>query len=157
MKHIALLILLAMLLPASGAAQTTAAPPVDQSPANTIKVLVNPQVILTFPLMLAIDKGFFAQAGVNVVPVIHNGSSQIVIPEIARGDVDIATISPGPGFFNQYAEGFDAKLIASNTSSRPGWNPSVWLVVKQSEWDNKSIRQPRDLRGQALRRRDAGQ
>jgi len=134
-------------LPLAAAAQTSTPASVDQSPANTLKVLMNPAVIPTFTLLVALDKGFFAQAGVNVVPVIHGGSSQIVIPELARGDIDIATISPAPGFFNQYAEGFDAKLIASNTSSRKGWNPTVWLVVKQSEWDNKSIRYPRDLRG----------
>lgn len=42
------------------------------------------QVIPTFPMMMALDQGFFVQAGVNVVPIIHNGSSQIVLPELAR-------------------------------------------------------------------------
>jgi ABC-type nitrate/sulfonate/bicarbonate transport system substrate-binding protein len=146
MKSIALLLVLA-LLPVAGAAQMASPASLDQSPANTLKVLMNPQFIPTFPLVLALDKGYFAQAGVNVVPVINSGSSQLVIPELARGDIDLATISPSPGFFNQYALGFDAKLIASSISSAKGWNPTVWLVVKQADWDNKSIRSPRDLRG----------
>jgi ABC-type nitrate/sulfonate/bicarbonate transport system substrate-binding protein len=138
MKAVAFLLTL-LLLPLSSVAQTPA-PPV-------VKVLMNPQVIFTFPVMVGIDKGFFAQAGVNVQAVIHSGSSQTIIPSLARGDIDVATISANPGFFNQFAQGFDAKLIASSNSSRKGWNPAVWLVVRQSDWDAKTIRQPRDLRG----------
>ena len=132
-------LLAVLLLPIASVAQTPA-PPV-------VKVLMNPQLIFTLPVMVGIDKGFFAQAGVNVQAVIHSGSSQSIIPSLARGDVDVATISANPGFFNQFAQGFDAKLIASSNSSHKGWNPAVWLVVKQSDWDAKTIRAPRDLRG----------
>ena len=65
-------------------------------------MLLNPQLIFTFPLLVAIDKGVLHAAGVNMQAVIHNGSSQLIIPELARGDVDIATISANPGFFNQF-------------------------------------------------------
>jgi ABC-type nitrate/sulfonate/bicarbonate transport system substrate-binding protein len=139
MKTIAFLLAL-LLLPMAGVAQ---APP--QGPE--LKVLLNPQLIFTFPLLVAIDKGYFAAQGLNVKAVIHNGSSQLIIPELARGDVDIATISANPGFFNQFSQGFDAKLIASANSGHKGWNPAVWLVVRQDAWDAKTIRNPRDLRG----------
>ncbi len=145
MKTIAFLLAL-LLLPLTGIAQTSQ-PAGGTQALPELKVLLNPQLIFTFPLLVAIDKGFFTAAGVNVKAVIHNGSSQLIIPELARGDVDIATISANPGFFNQFAEGFDAKLIASANSSRKGWNPAVWLVVRQDDWDNKSIRAPHDLRG----------
>jgi len=141
LKRTAFLLAL-LLLPISGVAQTP--------PADTIKLLINPAIIFDLPLLVALDKGYFAQQNVNVVPVIHNGSSQVVIPELARGDVDIATISPNPGFFNQFAQGFDAKLIASTVSGHKGWDPGVWLVVRQDDWDKKAIRNPRDLRGKKI-------
>src|SRR5665213_2213011 len=103
MKAMAFLLAL-LLLPLSGIAQT---------PPDTIKLLMNPGIIFELPLMLAIDKGFFTQRNVNVKVEIHNGSSSVIIPELVRGDIDIAAISPNPAFFNQSSQGFDAKLIAS--------------------------------------------
>ncbi|MGA2396412.1 MAG: ABC transporter substrate-binding protein [Candidatus Lustribacter sp.] len=138
MKFVAILLAL-LLLPLAGTAQTPAPDP--------IKLLINPALIFDLPLEVAIDKGLFTQQNLAVQVVVHSGSSQIIIPELVRGDVDIAGISANPGFFNQFAQGFDAKIIASSSSSKKGWNPIVWLVVRQNEWDNKSIRDPRDLRG----------
>ena len=140
MKKVLLVLLALLLLPVSGVAQT---PP----PPDPVKLLINPALIFDLPLMIAIEKGLFAQQRLAVQVVVHSGSSQVIIPELARGDVDIAGISANPGFFNQFAGGFDAKIIASSSSSKKGWNPIVWLMVKQSVWDAGTIRQPRDLRG----------
>jgi ABC-type nitrate/sulfonate/bicarbonate transport system substrate-binding protein len=141
MKAVAILLAL-LLLPVSTVAQTP--------PPDTIKVLLNPTIIFEIPLMVAIEKGFFAQQNLNVQAVIHNGSSQLIIPELARGDVDIATISANPGFFNQFSQGFDAKLIAATVAGHKGWDPAVWLVQRQTDWDAKAIRAPRDLRGKHI-------
>jgi len=140
MKKFLVLLLALLLLPLSGGAQTP----------DPVKLLINPALIFDLPLMIAIDKGLFTQQNLAVQVIVHSGSSQVIIPEIVRGDVDFAGISANPGFFNQFAQGFDAKIIASSSSSRRGWNPIVWLVVRQDEWDNKSIRNPRDLRGKHM-------
>ena len=132
MKRIAILLAL-LLVPLSSVAQT---PP----PPDTLKVLLNPTIIFELPLMVAIEKGYFAEQHLNVQVVIHEGSSQLIIPELARGDVDIATISPNPAFFNQFQQGFDAKLIAATVAGHKGWDPAVWLVERQSVWDAKTIR-----------------
>lgn len=133
------LLLALLVLPVAGGAQTPA--------PDTLKVLLNPTIIFELPLMVALDKGYLAQQNLNVQVVIHAGSSQTIIPTLARGDVDIATISPNPGFFNQFQQGFDAKLIAATVAGHKGWNPAVWLVERESDWDAKTIRKPRDLRG----------
>lgn len=138
MKLIAFLIALA-LLPAPAGAQAVV--------PDTIKLLISPTIFADLPLMVAIDKGLFAQQNIDIKTVIFNGSSQLIMPEIARGDVDIAGISSNPGMFNQFAQGFDAKIIASMTSGHKGWDPTVWLMVRQDEWDAKTIRVPHDLRG----------
>jgi NitT/TauT family transport system substrate-binding protein len=141
MKSIAFLLAL-LLLPLASAAQTP--------PPDTVKLLLNPTIIFELPLMVGIEKGFFAEQNVNVQVVIHQGSSQVVIPELARGDVDIATISPNPAFFNQFSAGFDAKLIAATVAGHKGWDPAVWLVQRQALWDAKTMRSPRDLRGKKI-------
>jgi NitT/TauT family transport system substrate-binding protein len=139
MKRISLLLAL-LFLPLSAMAQAPA-------PPDVVKLLVNPALIFDLPLMVAVDKGYFKAQNLDVKVINHSGSSQVIIPELVRGDVDIAGISANPGFFNQFASGFDAKIIASSSSSKRNWNPIVWLVVRQDAWDNKSIRAPRDLRG----------
>ncbi|HEV8019637.1 MAG TPA: ABC transporter substrate-binding protein [Candidatus Lustribacter sp.] len=139
MKKVWLVLLALLLLPVSGVAQT--------SPPDPVKLLINPGLIFDLPLMIAIDKGLFAQQHLAVQVIVHSGSSQVIIPELVRGDVDVAGISANPGFFNQFAQGFDAKIIASSSSSKKGWNPIVWLVVRQSDWDAGTIRKPRDIAG----------
>ncbi len=150
MKAIAFLLAL-LLLPMSSAAQTG-----TPAPSTTLKVLISPGLIFLLPLEVGIERGVFAQQGITVVPVIHSGSSQSIIPSLARGDVDVAAISPSPAFFNQFSEGFDAKLVASTIASHKGWNPTMWLVVKQADWDNRTIRNPRDLRGKHIDGMSAG-
>ncbi len=142
MKRFLVLLFALLVLPVSGGAQTPA--------PDTVKLLINPALIFDLPLMIAIDKGYFKQQNLNVVVVTHSGSSQTIIPTLVRGDVDFAGISANPGFFNQFSQGFDAKIIASSSSSKKGWNPIVWLVVKQDVWDAKTIRNPRDLRGKHM-------
>lgn len=139
MKRALVFLIALLLLPVSGTAQTPA--------PDTVKILVNPALIFDLPLMIAVDRGFFREQNLNVVVNTHGGSSQTIIPSIVRGDVDIAGISANPGFFNQSAQGFDAKIIASSSSSKKGWDPIVWLMVRQDDWDDKTIRSPRDLRG----------
>jgi ABC-type nitrate/sulfonate/bicarbonate transport system substrate-binding protein len=136
MKRLALLLAL-LLVPGAAQAQQ-----MDQ-----VKLLINPALIFDLPLMVAIDKGYFKEQNIDIKVVTHSGSSQTIIPSLARGDVDIAGISANPGFFNQFSSGFDAKIIASSSSSKKGWDPIVWLVVKQDVWDAKQIRNPLDLRG----------
>jgi NitT/TauT family transport system substrate-binding protein len=146
-KFAALLIALA-LMPLSAVAQTP--------PPDTIKLAVFPSIYNEIPLFLAIDEGFFAQQNLNVQVITHQGSSQVIIPELVRGTIDIAPLSASPSFFNQVAQGFDSKIIASANSSHKGWNPSVWVMVRQSVWDAKQIRVPRDLRGKHFDSATAG-
>ena len=147
MKFLALLLALAF-LPLSAAAQTPA--------PDLIKLAVYPSIYNEIPLFLAIDEGLFAQQNLNVQVVTHQGSSQVIIPELVRGAIDIAPLSASPSFFNQVAQGFDSKIIASANSGHKGWNPSVWIMVRQSVWDAKGIRVPRDLRGKHFDSATAG-
>jgi NitT/TauT family transport system substrate-binding protein len=99
------------------------------------------------PIYLAIDKGYFRAAGLDVQVQPFSGSSTAQIPRLTHGDVDIMTLASGPAFFNQAAEGFNLRLVAGLEGPQAGWNDTTWLVVRQDLWDTAAVRRPEDLRG----------
>ena len=113
MKFIAVFLAL-LLLPVSGVAQTAA-------PPDNVKLLINPSLIFDLPLMVAIDKGLFAQQHNSTNSTksrscrtafrrrVRRSSPELPGVDCVQGDVDIAAISANPGFFNQFAQGFDAQ------------------------------------------------
>ena len=133
-------------LPAMTSAQT--------APRPTIRVSVNPLVYTHLPVMLAADRGYFTAEGVDVQITKYNGSSNTQIPMVARGDLDVTMVVPGPGLFNQQAQGFDLKIIGSeDNGSHPGWDDGSWILVRKDLWDSGKIRSIKDLRGHTI---DAG-
>jgi NitT/TauT family transport system substrate-binding protein len=129
--------------PLGARAQTTARP--------TVRVSVNPLVYTHLPVMLAVDRGYFKDEGVDVVVSKYNGSSNTQMPMVARGDLDITMAVPGPPMFNQQAQGFNIKILATEDSgSRPGWNDATWLLVRKDLWDSGKIRTLAQLRGHTI-------
>jgi NitT/TauT family transport system substrate-binding protein len=128
--------------------------PAQTAPRVTIRVSLNPLVYTHLPVMLAADRGYFADEGIDVTISKYNGSSNTQLPLVARGDLDLTMMVPGPGLFNQQAQGFDIKMIGSEDSgSHPGWNSASWLLVRKDLWDSKKVRTIKDLRGHTI---DAG-
>ena len=115
-----------------------------------VRVALNLSTYNNLPVFLAADKGYFTSAGLDVALTGFNGSSLAQLPTLARGDTDIVPIGLGPPFFNQFAEGFNVKLVASTSKPRTGWNDTTWLVVRQDLWDAKQIRKPSDLKGKSI-------
>ncbi|MGA2394036.1 MAG: ABC transporter substrate-binding protein [Candidatus Lustribacter sp.] len=124
--------------------------------ADTVRIAVNPQLDTNLPIFLAIDRGYFAKQNLNVVVTKIPGSSAVVAPMLALGDIDIAPLATAPSFFNQFDAGFDAKIIAGASGAHPGWSSTVWLLVRQDEWDNGTIRKLSDLRGKSIDAANAG-
>lgn len=102
------------------------------------------------PIFVALDRGYFARQNLDVRVQKLSGSTVTVLPSLARGSIDIAPIGLGPGFFNQYAGGFDVKLIASMTETHAGWNDATWVMVRQDLWDAGAVRKPADLKGKTI-------
>jgi NitT/TauT family transport system substrate-binding protein len=120
-----------------------------QQPAK-VRVALNLSTYNNLPVFLAADKGYFTSAGLDVELSGFNGSSLAQLPRLARGDTDVMPIGLGPPFFNQFAEGFDVKLIAATSKPQAGWNDTTWLVVRQDLWDSNAIRKPSDLKGRTI-------
>jgi NitT/TauT family transport system substrate-binding protein len=117
---------------------------------DVVNVALNPDVYDNLPLFIAADRGYFAQQNLDVRITKIPGSSLTQLPSLARGSIDIAPMALGPAFFNQYAAGFDVKLVASLSGSHPGWNDGTWVMVRQDLWDAGKIRKLSDLKGRTI-------
>ena len=138
---VALMFALALLAPA---------PPARAQQLEKVRVPLSMVTYNNLPFFIAQDKGYFRAAGLDVEFQPFNGSSTAQIPRLARGDVDIMPLAIGPPFFNQFSEGFNVKLIGALSATKKGWNDTTWLLVRQDDWDAKTIRTPKDLRGKIV-------
>jgi NitT/TauT family transport system substrate-binding protein len=118
--------------------------------ADVVRLMFNPNIYDELPFMVAIDKGYFTDEHLDVRVTKALGSLGLVVPYLARGDIDFAPQVMGPSFFNQYGEGFGVKIIAPLDEAHEGWHDTVYFMVRQDLWDSKAIRKPADLRGKRL-------
>jgi NitT/TauT family transport system substrate-binding protein len=117
---------------------------------DKVRVSFNPQIYSWLPFFLGLDKGYFKAEKLDVEAITYGGSALTQIPMLARGDQDIAGMVTGPGFFNQYAEGFGIKLIASNAHAKQGWHDTMWMMVRKDVWDAGKIKTLADLKGMTI-------
>jgi ABC-type nitrate/sulfonate/bicarbonate transport system substrate-binding protein len=124
--------------------------PARAADPDVVRVMFNPGLFDALPLMLAVDKGYFSDAHLDVRVTKTPGSLGVIVPYLARGDIDVAPQVMNPAFFNQYTEGFGIKIVATLDESHKGWNDTVYMMVRQDLWDAKTVRKPADLRGLKL-------
>jgi NitT/TauT family transport system substrate-binding protein len=120
------------------------------APPDKIRLSLNPGSYAYLPIFLAVDKGYFAEQHLDVQVTKYTGSSLTQLPMLARGDLDIAPVVTGPGFFNQFNQGFDLKLLASIDQSQKGWHDTGCLLVRQDIWDSGAVRKIADLKGKIV-------
>lgn len=118
--------------------------------ADVVRLMFNPGLYDELPFMVALDKGYFTDEHLDVRVTKAPGSLSLVVPFLARGDIDVAPQVMAPSFFNQYTEGFGIKIVAALDESRKGWNDTVSFMVRQDLWDSGAIRKPADLRGKRM-------
>jgi NitT/TauT family transport system substrate-binding protein len=121
-----------------------------QNKLDTVRIMLNPTVLTNLPILVAIDRGYFTKQNINLDLKKFAGSSATITAALARGDLDIAPQGPAPAFFNQFDAGFNAKVIAGITGTRPGYDDISWMVVRQDLWQNGTIRKLSDLRGKTV-------
>lgn len=133
---------------------TSAPTPVAAKPTPAERVRVryalSPAVVAFLPTLLAIEKGYFAEQGLDVELTKYTGPAPTQIPVLARGDVDLLAMVPAPGLFNAIVEGVGIKLLASLSEEKEGWLSPVRLVVRKDLWDSGAIREPKDLKGKRI-------
>jgi ABC-type nitrate/sulfonate/bicarbonate transport system substrate-binding protein len=114
----------------------------------TLKLAVSSTVVSYLPLLVALEKGYFATAGVDIQEQAFSQSATTQLPLLARGDIDVAPVVPAPATFNQLAQGFDIRLIAALSTPRAGRATDSWLTVRSDLVDQ--IKTPQDLKGRVI-------
>ncbi|HEV8339521.1 MAG TPA: ABC transporter substrate-binding protein [bacterium] len=131
------LIALALIFPSVAPAQ----------PTLTRLRVVHVPVMIFGPLYVAIERGYFAQQGIEVELIgTPGGASSFVVLASGRAEVVIGGL--GAALFNAAARGLDFKVVGPVHSEKPP--VPTPLVVSKRAYDSGEIRSVKDLRGKKV-------
>ncbi len=100
------------------------------------------------PVVIGIEKGFFAEYGVEVEPVyLRSGAEQI--PALSTGSVDVVLTSASAAIYNAMVSGIDMKITSDYLSLLPG-NMTHAMVVRKDLFDSGEVKSVEDLKGHSV-------
>lgn len=104
-------------------------------------------VLIFAPVMLAADKGYFAEYGLDVsLEPLPGGSDMVVLT--ANGDFDLGVGGAGPAYFNAVARGINLTIIGpAHHEQTP---PATPLVVSKKRFDSGELTEVADLAGKKV-------
>jgi len=115
-------------------------------PVTKIRVVHVP-VLIFAPLYVAIERGYFAQQGIEVELITTPGGvSSFAV--LAGGNAEVVVGGLGAALFNAAARGLDFKVVGPVHMEKPP--VSTPLVVSKKAYDSGQIRSVRDLRGKRV-------
>lgn len=103
-------------------------------PRRKLKVAVVPQLTMA-PIHLAVETGYFEQAGVDVSLVEVANSAQILLL-LAGGEVDASLGSLTSGFLNAIARGAKVRIVAGRTLLSTACETGDRLYVRRRDYPN---------------------
>jgi NitT/TauT family transport system substrate-binding protein len=134
---------------APGAPAVAPAPGQSTAPNATpppVRVRVGLQNIsLDLPIFLGIERGDYAQEGLDV-EIVNFANASEMIPALATDQLDMAGVSTNPALWNSVARGVPLKLVLEKGSFRPGHGTTA-LVIRKDLYDAGRYRRLEDLRG----------
>ena len=133
----------------AAAPAATAAPAVGGLPTAPGQpfhvVALDPGIIPAVPLYVALDRGYFAEEGLEVElqpsPDATTGAQMLAV-----GQAAFNMAVPDPVLFNALARGIDIKLLASGTVNGPEDRPAAFLV-RSDLIASGQYASPADLKG----------
>lgn len=109
--------------------------------------VVHVPVLIFAPLYVAIERGYFAQQGLEVELIgTPGGMSSFAVLASGRAEAVIGGL--GASLFNAAARGLDFKVVGPAHLERPP--VSTPLVVSRKAFDSGEIRTVKDLRGKKV-------
>ena len=100
------------------------------------------------PFFLAIDKGYFAAAGIEPqLEGIPSLAKQIA--PLSSGELDVASGAMAAGLYNAVNRGIPMKIVADKGRNAPGYGFNA-IMVRKDLYDNGTIRALKDLKGQTI-------
>jgi len=138
---------LAVLLLAGAAPASTLTPAANAQAPLTMRINYQP-ALLAAPLMIAMDKGYFEQANINVEPY-EIWTSPELIAAFASGNMDGAAGGMGPAQMNAISRGIlNPRLISPLHTEKPPL--ATPLTVRKALWDSGEVRSVADLKGRKV-------
>jgi NitT/TauT family transport system substrate-binding protein len=139
---------------APAAAAATAAPaapptsaPAAGGPLQTVTVGAT-AIIASAGLFVALERGYFAQQGLDVQTTIVANSND-TLPLVATGRMDVANNAVTAFMVNAVSEGVNMKWVAGQASYTPK-HGTLGLVVRKELYDSGAVRQLSDLKGRKV-------
>jgi len=122
--------------------------PVGAQAQPPMKVrVVHVPVMIFAPLYVAIERGYFAEQGIEAELIgTPGGASSFVVLASGRAEVVIGGL--GAALFNAAARGLDFKVVGPVHMEKPP--VSTPLVVSKKAYDSGEIRSVQDLRGKKV-------
>ena len=115
-------------------------------PLTKVRVVHVP-VLIFAPLYVAIERGYFAQQGIEVELIsTPGGVSSFAV--LAGGRAEVVVGGLGAALFNAAARGLDFKVVGPVHMEKPP--VSTPLVVSKKAFDSGEIRSVKDLRGKKV-------
>ncbi|MDP8922478.1 MAG: ABC transporter substrate-binding protein [Chloroflexota bacterium] len=150
------LLLVMACAPASAPAAPTSAPAAGPAPTAAPQVRTDAPVrvkvgqvpaLLSAPLFIAQEKGYFREAGLEV-ELVDIWQASDMLTGLASGDIQIGTGGIGPALMNAVGRGLDIRIVAPLHTERPP--VATPLVVRKALWDSGEVRSVADLRGRRV-------
>lgn len=129
---------------------TSSSTPVDPAPVpdDAVEVTVGyVPVAIYAPVFVALDKGYFAEAGLEVTLEPFAGGPE-PITLTASGQLDVAAIGAGPAFWNVISSGLPISVIAPGHSE--GSPVATPLMISKDACDAGAITTVADLVGKKV-------
>src|SRR3989441_4758624 len=118
----------------------------QEQPLTKLRVVHVP-VLIFAPLYVAIERGYFAQQGIDVELIgTPGGLSSFAVLASGRAEVVIGGL--GASLFNAAARGLDFKVVGPVHLERPP--VSTPLVVSRKAFESGEIHSVKDLRGKKV-------
>lgn len=105
-------------------------------------------LILDAGLYVAMERGYFREAGIRVEVQTFTGTPKMV-PAMVAGELDVIGGPAVASLFNAFAAGMDFKVVADMGQSRPG-HEFLTLVVRKDLLDSGALRSLADLKGRKI-------
>jgi NitT/TauT family transport system substrate-binding protein len=115
-----------------------------RSKAQTKGKLGYMKIVDTAPMFVAMERGFFKSAGLELETVPMAGGA-VIVQGVTSGDLQIGWTNV-ISLYQAHVEGFDFKLIAGGATNVKGTNDTHALLVPK----DSAIKSARDLQGKTV-------
>jgi len=135
-------------MPQPAGAATTSAPLASPLPQAARIRLGDVGIAASAGTYIAIEKGYFAEQGLDIETVRFATTAEETAP-LAAGQLDVGGGATSAGLFNAIARGVDIKMVADQGHNEPG-RPGNALIVRRAAVDSGQLSGIADLRGRRI-------